>query len=44
MAGDAAAPEDMLTLTLRTRVEPFKGTNEWHEVTLEREMPARKRC
>ena len=40
MAGDAAAPEDILTLTLRTRVEPFKGTNEWHEVTLEREMPA----
>ncbi len=31
----AAAPDNMLHLQLRSRVEPFKGSGEWHAVTFD---------
>jgi type 1 glutamine amidotransferase/nicotinamidase-related amidase len=33
-------PEGTLRLTLRTRVEPFKGSGQWEEVSLTRDVPA----
>jgi nicotinamidase-related amidase len=39
-ARDEAAPKSRaaVSLPLRSRVEPFKGSGEWHEVTLAREF------
>src|SRR5205823_5660555 len=39
----AAAPKaETLVLHLRTRVQPFKGGNDWEEVTFRKEFPAAK--
>ena len=38
-AAAGAANVTALRLTLRTRVEPFKGTGEWQEVQIERTLP-----
>jgi len=32
-------PEGLLQLHLRTRVEPFKGSGVWYEVTIQKELP-----
>jgi len=43
-AADATkqSSEDVLQLHLRTRIEPFKGSKVWDEVTLTKDFPARE--
>src|SRR5262245_61415201 len=38
----ADAPSDTLRLNLRTRVQPFKGSDEWSELTLKQDLPAKE--
>jgi nicotinamidase-related amidase len=37
--GSLAATSPVLHLKLRTRVEPFKGSGDWREVTVEEQLP-----
>src|SRR5262249_55726175 len=42
-ADDKPSPKsDVLSLTLRSRVETFKGSDEWDEVTIKKDLPAKK--
>jgi len=38
----SAEPTEKLVLELRSRVQPFKAKDEWHEVGLRREFPAKE--
>src|SRR5262249_47917125 len=42
LAQAADAKDGVLRLSLRSRVQPFKGVDAWEEVTLRKELPARE--